>query len=78
MTLGYACQNMQLAFPQQFGGQPRGVNRITTGRRMIKRTFESKGVDYASEIVLKKKVRCPSNLTELNYKIKTFYLITHL
>jgi hypothetical protein len=49
---GYACINMQLSYPQKWGGQERGVKPITTGRSMIKRTFESKGLDYASEITL--------------------------
>ena len=38
---------MQLSYP------PKGVQRRTTGRSMIKRTFEAKGLDYASEISLK-------------------------
>ena len=50
--LGYACINMQLSYPQKWGGQERGVKPITTGRSMIKRTFESKGLEYASEITL--------------------------
>ena len=53
MNLGYACINMQLSYPQQYGGQPKGVGRITTGRKMIKRTFEAKGTDLASELILK-------------------------
>ena len=51
--MGYACINMQLSYPQQYGGKPKGVKRITTGRSMIKKTFESKGIEYASEIGLK-------------------------
>ena len=50
--LGYACINMQLSYPQQYGNMPRGTQRITTGRSMIKRTFLSKGLEYASEIGL--------------------------
>ena len=50
MNLGYACINMQLSYPQKYGGQEKGVLPITTGRSMIKRTFESKGLDYASEL----------------------------
>ena len=38
---------MQLSYP------PKGVQRRTTGRSMIKRTFQEKGLDYASEISLK-------------------------
>ena len=50
--MGYACINMQLSYPQQYGGKEKGVKPITTGRSMIKRTFLSKGVDYASELTL--------------------------
>ena len=52
MNIGYACINMQLSYPQKYGGKPKGVKPITTGRSMIKRTFEAKGVDYASELAL--------------------------
>ena len=52
MNLGYACINMQLSYPQKYGGKEKGVPPITTGRSMIKRTFESKGLDYASELTL--------------------------
>ena len=52
MNIGYACINMQLSYPQKYGGQPKGVRPITTSRSMIKRTFLSKGVDYASELAL--------------------------
>ena len=51
--MGYACVNMQLSYPQQYGGKPKGVKRITTNRGMIKRTFEEKGIKYASELGLK-------------------------
>ena len=53
MNMGYACINMQLCYPQKYGGKEKGVEPITTGRTMIKRTFESKGLDYASELTLK-------------------------
>jgi len=52
MNLGYACINMQLSYPQKYGGREGGIPPITTGRSMIKRTFESKGLDYASELTL--------------------------
>ena len=52
MNIGYACINMQLSYPQKYGGKEKGVKPITTGRSMIKRTFLSKGVDYASELAL--------------------------
>ena len=38
---------MKLSYP------PKGVQRITTGRSMIRRTFLEKGHGYASEITLK-------------------------
>ena len=41
--MGYACINMQLSKQKP---------RIYTGRSMIKRTFESKGIEYASELGL--------------------------
>ena len=47
MQLGYACINMELSYP------PKGVQRRTTGRAMRKKTFQEKGLDYASEIALK-------------------------
>jgi len=52
MNMGYACINMQLSYPQKYGGKEKGVKPITTGRSMIKRTFLSKGLDYASELTL--------------------------
>ena len=52
MNIGYACINMQLSYPQKYGGKEKGVKPITTGRSMIKRTFESKGLDYANELTL--------------------------
>ena len=52
MNIGYACINMQLSYPQKYGGKEKGVKPITTGRSMIKRTFQAKGVDYASELTL--------------------------
>ncbi len=53
MSIGYACINMQLSYPQKYGGKEKGVEPITTGRSMIKRTFQTKGLDYASELTLK-------------------------
>ena len=52
MNIGYACINKQLSYPQKYGGQERGVQPITTGRSMIRRTFDSRGVSYASEKTL--------------------------
>ena len=45
MNLGYACINMEL-------NARKGDDRITTNRSMIKKTFNDKGVDYASELIL--------------------------
>ena len=52
MRYGYACISMKLSYPQKYGGKEKGVEPITTGRTMIKRTFDAKGVDYASELTL--------------------------
>lgn len=43
MNLGYACINMNLSNQKP---------KITTNRSMIKRTFETKGIEYASELGL--------------------------
>ena len=45
MNLGYACFNMTLS------DVPKS-QRVTTNRNMIKRTFKSKGLPYASELAL--------------------------
>lgn len=47
MNLGYCCINLEL-----------GDQGVSTNRGMIKRTFESKGIDYAADIAL-------SNLKDL-------------
>ena len=47
---GYACINMQLSNPQDYGGHKN--DRITTNRSMIKRTFQEKGIEYASSLSL--------------------------
>ena len=52
MRHGYACINMQLSYPTKYGNKPRGTKPITTNRSMIRRTFDEKGVDYASELTL--------------------------
>lgn len=44
-TLGYACINMGMS------EQPK-KKRVTTNRSMIKRTFQQKGLPYASELAL--------------------------
>lgn len=52
MNLGYACINMQLSYPRKWGNAPRGTERVTTNRSMIKRTFQQRGLSYASELAL--------------------------
>ena len=55
MRIGYACINMTL-----------GEKNITTNRGMIKRTFESKGLKYASELSLQN-VRDLISVVNWNY-----------
>ena len=50
MNLGYACINMELSNRK---------DKITTNRSMIKKTFNDKGVDYASELIIQ-------NVVDLN------------
>ena len=50
--IGYACISMQLSYPTKYGNKPRGTQPITTNRSIIRRTFDEKGVDYASELCL--------------------------
>ena len=45
MEMGYACINMGFSNRSK-------KNRITTNRTMIKKTFDQKGIDYASELAL--------------------------
>ena len=47
MNMGYACNNMQLNTLAK-----KGVDKVFTGRSMIKRTFKTKGLDYVSELSL--------------------------
>lgn len=49
---GYACINMKLSYPQEFGDKPKGYERVYTGRTMIKRIFERDGVEKASTLTL--------------------------
>ena len=51
MNIGYACINMQLSYPKQYGNKPQD-EPVTTNRSMIRRTFDSRGVEYASEKTL--------------------------
>ena len=50
--LGEGGINMELSYPTKWGNKPRGTKPITTNRSMIRRTFDEKGVDYASELTL--------------------------
>ena len=43
---------MSLSYPQEWGGKPKGTPRITTNRTMIRKTFNQKGLGYASELAL--------------------------
>jgi len=56
MNLGYACINMTL-----------GKQGVTTNRSMIKRTFQSKGIEYASELALQN-VRDLIEIIKWNHK----------
>jgi len=50
-NIGYACINMQLNDPKNYGANPKAP-RVTTNRAMIKRTFKQKGLHYAGELAL--------------------------
>ena len=50
-NFGYACINMQLAYPDKYGNSSK--SRIFSARSMIKSTFLKKGINYASELGLK-------------------------
>ena len=55
--LGYACINTQLnSLPKS--------KRITTNRSMVKRTFQERGLPYASELALQ---NCRDLLTVLKW-----------
>ena len=53
MNLGYACINMELSYPQKWGGKPKGVKPIMTNRSMIRKTYNAKGIEYASMLSLR-------------------------
>ena len=50
-NFGYACINMQLSYPAEYGKN--NFKRLTTNRTMRKKTFLERGIDYASELSLK-------------------------
>ncbi len=68
MNLGYACINMELA-----------DKGITTNRGMIKRTFQEKGIRYASELALSN-VRALYEILQWNLanKIRVFRVTSEL
>ena len=49
MRYGYACINMELSYPRKFN-KPRGTKKVTMSPSMIRRTFDAKGIAYASEL----------------------------
>jgi UV DNA damage endonuclease len=51
-NLGYACINMSLSYPSEWGDKPKGTPKITTNRTMIRKTFNEKGLDYVSSLAL--------------------------
>ena len=51
LNIGYACINMQLSYPKLYGHNPKDTP-VTTNRSMIRRTFDTKGIQYASEKTL--------------------------
>lgn len=53
MNLGYACINMGLSYPREWGDMPRGTEKITTNRSMIRKTFKARGLEYVSDLTLK-------------------------
>ena len=63
INLGYACINTKLS------GLPKS-KRITTNRTMIKRTFQQKGIKYASELALAN-VRDLKKIIQWNEESKT-------
>ena len=50
-NLGYACLNMQLAYPGKYGYP--NSSRVFSARSMVKSTFLKKGLSYASELSVK-------------------------
>ena len=43
---------MALSYPKEWGNMPKGTPRITTNRSMIRRTFNERGLEYASTLAL--------------------------
>mgnify|MGYP003654524338 FL=1 len=61
--MGYACINMRLNDPKNYGLNKK-AERVTTNRSMIKRTFKAKGMDYAGSLALQ---NCRDLLTILKW-----------
>jgi UV DNA damage endonuclease len=68
MNLGYACINITLA-----------EKGITTNKGMVRRTYESKGIQYASQLALQN-VRCLYEILKWNveYGVKVFRITSEL
>tara|TARA_B100000614_G_scaffold31106_2_gene24061 strand:+ start:8143 stop:9093 length:951 start_codon:yes stop_codon:yes gene_type:complete len=49
-SYGYACKNIQLAFPERFNNN--SIPRIICNRGMIKKTFIEKGISYAADLAI--------------------------
>ena len=62
-NIGYACINMQLNDPKNYGSNPK-AERVTTNRAMVKRTFKEKGMEYAGQLALQ---NCRDLLTILKW-----------
>ncbi len=71
INFGYACVNMNLAYPKN-----KNDKKIITNRSMIKKTFLNKGIAYASELSFK---NCNDLLEILKWNKKNnfnFYRVT--
>lgn len=64
-NFGYACMNMG------FSSRPKS-KRITTNRSMIRRTFDEKGIEYASELALQN-VRDLCTILEWNLENNIYF-----
>ena len=66
VNYGYACVNMELSYPRDYG-KPRGTKPITTNRSMIRKTFDQRGIKYASSLALQN-VKDLYKILEWNHK----------
>jgi len=62
-NIGYACINMQLNDPKNYGSNPK-AERVTTNRTMVKSTFKEKGLEYAGQLAYQ---NCRDLLTILKW-----------